>query len=121
MTTSRRLLTDYPIGKAIIDGEHDAELHIIEQAIKHRRRLMERATGATAGSRFRGGRGREGGKEGTILKVNPKRFHIHYDGDPEWVNFAAPKAMLEILPATDESIAEARAFAALPKPSKWDD
>lgn len=73
----RKMLTEWPICKAILDGEHDADLRVMEQAIAHRRKMLDRAIGAAPGCRFTF----VDGRVGTITKVNPKRYNVIFDGD----------------------------------------
>jgi chaperone required for assembly of F1-ATPase len=78
---SRRLLRDVdPIVAAVLDGQHDAILDSIEQAVRHRRK----AAAPRIGTRVRlvGTRNpRLEGKEGEVVKVNAKRLSIFLDGD----------------------------------------
>lgn len=94
---ARRLITDWPIGKAIIDGDHDDDLHIIEQAIRTRRKMKDRLVSALPGARFA-----LDGREGVIIKVNPKRYGAHFDGDPQWKEYTVAKAAVTVISQTTE-------------------
>lgn len=90
---TRKLLTDWPICKAIIDGEHDADLRVMEQAIAHRRKMLDRVIGAAPGCRFTFGDGREG----IITKVNPKRYNVIFDGEAH-AEYAVSKGACTVQP-----------------------
>lgn len=72
-----KMLSEIAICKAILEGEHDEDLRFMEQAITHRRKVLDRAVGAAPGCRFTFADGREG----VITKVNPKRYHVIFDGE----------------------------------------
>lgn len=98
---AKNLLTDCgALAKAICDGEHDDELDYILSAVQYRMKTRFRK-----GTRVRltGTRnvGLEG-KEGTVLKVNPKRISVGLGAKNEWGGYDdgeynVPPSMLEII------------------------
>lgn len=113
---ARKLLTDYPTCKTIIDGAVDDELEYILQAVAARRRAMDRLVGAGPGSRFTVTQaGARFGEEGTIVKVNPKRYIGHFDGESEDREYSIPKTMVAVRPTDPaERAAALKAIKRLP-------
>jgi hypothetical protein len=78
------------LAAAIEDGEHDADLDYIHQAVQQRRKRLFRY-----GSRVRlvGTRSIElDGQEGTVLKVNSRKVSVRLDDGRE---YNVPTGMLE--------------------------
>lgn len=80
------------LAAAIEDGEHDADLDFIHQAVQQRRKRMFRY-GARV--RLTGTRSVElDGREGTVLKVNARKVTVRLDDDRE---YNVPTGMLELV------------------------
>lgn len=78
--------------RAIVDGEHDADLDYIQGAVQARRKMMFRR-GARV--RLTGTRNPEiEGQTGTVVKVNAKRVTVDIDESGE---FNVPTTMLELV------------------------
>lgn len=96
----KRLISDSPIGKSIMEGEYDADLDTILAAVAYRKKVMFRP-----GSKVRlsGTRNTEiDGQIGTVIKVNAKRISVGLGEKSEWgyeQEFLVPASMLTAVEA----------------------
>lgn len=82
------------IAEAIVNGEHDADLEVIQLACKNRMKRMFRARQRV---RLTGtGNVELEGAEGTIEKVNEKSVSVYVDGRG---SYRVPPRMLEVVNA----------------------
>ena len=95
---ARRLLSDIAVCKEILDGLYDSDLHAIEQAVKHRRKVQQRESGFVKGARVRvkdiPEAGDLGGLYAKVDKVNAKTVSITLERS-DWESYRVTPGLIE--------------------------